>query len=211
MTGDTATDSRVGGTLWVVIDPLRAFTDLDGTLARAYGEGELAHIRATVDTLAAHVAHQSPDDAWVWVRSGYQPGQYSDETAGHSLAELCTGENPIDLAWDPSLLPRKGAAVVTKSVTDATTVPAFRELVADAVSREIGKIVVSGFLLTSCVRDTAISVADLVAGSRTRVFVRSDLSAARVSNSVPDEQGVSSVDRALHEVERAGVEVVASC
>ena len=41
------------GSLWVVIDPMRAFTDTLGTLAAAYGNEELSTITATVPSTSA--------------------------------------------------------------------------------------------------------------------------------------------------------------
>ena len=196
-----------GTATWVVIDPMRAFTDVRGTLALAFGAEELPPIVATVQALSEHVSHRDPNDEWVWVRSIYEPEQFSGDGSRPALGALCTGENPVDLEWEPALAPIGNAKIVTKRVMDATNSPEFCDVVTGAASRRADAVVLTGFLLTSCVRDTAVSVAGLVGGSETRVVVMLDLAAGRASSYQADAFGMSPVDRTLATLHAAGVEV----
>lgn len=196
--------------LWVVIDPMQAFTDDAGTLATAYGNHELVNIKATVQMLRQHISRRSVADQWLWVRSEYETGQHSDDSANNSLATLCDGSNPVDALWDTALIPPTEASVITKTKTDATTSLEFRDVIEKARSGPLRTIHLTGFLLTSCVRDTALSIATMMADTPTRVVVHADLVAARSSNYSPDESGLSRVDRTLQQLATAGIAITAS-
>lgn len=199
--------SFAGTELWVVIDPMRAFTDVRGTLALAFGADELTPIVSTVQALSEKVEHRDPMDEWVWVRSMYEPGQFSDGATGSGLGALCTGEHPVDLEWDSALAPIAKATIVTKRVRDATSSPEFCEVVTEAASRGVDAVTLTGFLLTSCVRAFAVSVVGLLAGSETNVVVSSNLAAGRASSYRADALGSSPVDRTFAALYDAGVGV----
>src|SRR5262245_55260362 len=117
-----AARGRVG---LVVVDPQRAFTEVDGMLGRLKGADEFRVIRDTVGRLAAFVAaHEGPK---VWLRALYEPGQFTRGDLDDPMSGLCADPESPDWAWDGRLVPPAGARVITKHEMDGSTSAEFVE------------------------------------------------------------------------------------
>lgn len=188
----------------VVVDPVRAFTDVDGRIGRVHGAEEFVPIRTTVDRLAAHVdRHVGPQ---IWVRSVYEPGQFSGGDLTSPMAHLCDDPYGEDCAWDERLHPAPSATVVTKAQTDATTCEAFVDAI-DAIAPSIDGVVVTGFWLTACVETTAIGCARLLRDRNVPVIVPLSLAAARAGHYRPSAAGPSMAEETIERLRSAGVDV----
>lgn len=194
-------------TLLIVIDPQRAFVDAAGSLALAYGIGELRPGIEALGRLRLALAQWDGARPVVLVRSEYRAGQFTDGRLDHPLTHLCVPGRNVDCEWADGLQ-TSGALVITKTQMDAGDVSAYRNLIHRAARENYRQIVLAGFQLTTCVRATALTTARLVEGTGVRVVVASDLVGARASSYLPTPTG-SRVDGTWQELRAAGIVVTA--
>ena len=191
--------------LLVVIDAQRAFVDPEGSLARAYGVGEIVHSATALTRLRSHVSRRDRGFTTVFVRSEYRPAQFTAGRFDHPLAHICVPGYNIDCEWAPGLDVSGAHAVITKHDVDAATAPVYRDLIAQAVSRGIRHIVLAGFQFTTCVRASALATQDMLADSGIEVSVAVQMTGARASSYHATEGGVSRVEATRRELAARGV------
>jgi nicotinamidase-related amidase len=185
---------------FVLIDPVCAFTAETGSYALAKGTGETRAVREAVPRIAALVARLAPACPLAWVRSVYAPKQFAVDGP---LAELCLA-GTSDTQFDPLLAPPRAATVITKHEMDATSSPSFVAWLAEMEQRGTDELVLGGFLLTSCVRATALGTAQRQGSMR--ITVPLDLTAdRRLTHLQQAEDRDRYLHRALRQLARAGV------
>ena len=187
-------------TCFVLIDPVRGFTDERGTYARVHGPIEMAPIWATVERVSTFISGLDRGVPTAWVRPIYRHGQFNP---GGPMAEICLpGTSDVD--FDPLLVPLPNAVLFDKHDMNAMSSPAFVNWMSSIKDSGCDSVCIGGFLLTSCVRHTALSVKKW-AGSL-EIEVPRALTASRQSKYV-DIAGVSEVGAVLNELESAGIKV----
>lgn len=195
-------------TLLVVIDAQRAFVDPDGSLTRAFGVDDVLPCVRALARLRAHVARRDRRFRTVFVRSEYEVAQFTGGRFDHPLAHLCVPGRNIDCEWAPGLDVSHADAVVTKHDIDAATAPVYREVIAQAVSEGVRHVVLAGFQFTTCVRASALTTHDILAGSGVQVSVAVDLSGARASSYVATGDSLSRVEVTQRELGARGVALI---
>ena len=192
--------------LLVVIDAQRAFVDPEGSLARAFGVGEIVHSATALTRLRAHVSRRRDRGfATVFVRSEYRRAQFTAGRFDDPLAHICVPGYNIDCEWAPGLDVSGAHAVITKHDVDAATAPVYRDLIAQAVSGSVRHIVLAGFQFTTCVRASALTTRDMLADSGVQVSVAVHLTGARASSYQATEGEVSRVEATRRELAARGV------
>jgi nicotinamidase-related amidase len=196
--------------LLVVIDAQRAFVDPEGSLARAYGIGEvrpamdaLARLLRVVGEPGTTISPEGAGRQTVLVRSEYRPGQFTGGQLDHPLADLCVPGRNVDCEW-ASGLDTTRATIITKHQMDAGETGDYRNVIAQAIEDGCLQIVLAGFQLTTCVRATALTTMRLTEGTGARVIVAEDLVGARAS-SYARTSVESRVDATWRELRAAGV------
>ena len=195
-------------TLLVVIDAQRAFVDPAGSLARAFGVDEVMPGARALERVRAHVSRRDRRFTTVFVRSEYQPAQFTDGRLDHPLTHLCVPGHNIDCEWAPGLDVSGARAVITKYDVDAATVGAYRDLIAQTVSEGIRQVILAGFQFTTCVRASALTTAGMLAGRGVQVAVAVDLTGARASSYTAIDGNLSRFEATRRELEARGVDVV---
>jgi len=126
--------------LLVVIDPQKAFTHPQGTIARAYGVGE---IEPGLRALAGLQGFLRPHEQGLevgFVRSEYAPGQFTEGRLDHPLTSLCVPAVHVDCDWADGIDIRDARWVVTKHQADAIDTPQFRERLERAAELRAGGV-----------------------------------------------------------------------
>ena len=192
----------------VVIDAQRAFVDRDGSLIRTFGIEEAQPGLAALDRLRRFIAEHRANGPTIFVRSEYEPGQFTDGELNHGMAYVCVPGENVDCEWATGLDIAPDDIVVTKHDADATTSEAFRMAIAQAIDDGADRIVVSGFQFTTCVVASAVSTLEMVRARGVRVTVIEALTGSRASSYVPGASGVSRVEATRRHLEEVGVELV---
>ncbi len=195
-------------TILVVIDPQRAFVDRDGSLVRTFGIEEAQPGLAALERLSRFIAEHRSTGPTIFVRSEYEPGQFTGGELNHGMAYVCVPGENIDCEWATGLDIAPNDIVVTKRHADAATSEAFRAAIEQAIQGGAGRIVVAGFQFTTCVAASAVSTLEIVRGRGVRVTVIEALTGSRASSYVPGASGVSRVEATRRHLEGVGVELV---
>jgi nicotinamidase-related amidase len=196
-------------TALVVIDAQRAFVDRDGSLIRAFGIDEAQPGLAAFERLRRFLSEQRFNGPTIFVRSEYQPGQFTNGDLDHGMAYVCVPGRNIDCDWAAGLDISSHDIVVTKHHADAVTSDAFRRAISQAIDDGVDRIVITGFQFTTCVVASALSTLEMVRARGVRVTVIEALTGSRASSHVPGASGVSRADATRRDLESAGVEVIA--
>lgn len=175
---------------------------------RAHGLDDVRPGVEAFGRLWAHLARGQDVAGVVFVRSEYQPGQFTGGRLDDPMAHVCVPGVSIDCEWAAGLDPAWAATTVTKHQADAGETGAYREVLARAVAEGVRDIVLAGFQYTTCVRASALSTIALVGGAGIRVSVAEGFTGARAS-SLDRTAGPSRVDRAREELRAAGISIVA--
>jgi nicotinamidase-related amidase len=197
------------GTLLVVIDAQRAFVDPHGSLAQAFG---LEELQPGVDALARlrqFLEKRAPDVRVAFVRSEYHPGQFTDGRLDGPLAHVCVPGRGIDCEWAEGLDVSDSTAVVTKGQADAGETARYRALVEQAVAEGAGRVVLTGFQLTTCVAASAMSTRKLLSDRRVQVIVAEELCGARRSSYMTTADRPSRVEATRRALVHAGIDITA--
>jgi nicotinamidase-related amidase len=194
-------------TVLVVIDAQRAFVDPAGSLARAYGIDE---VRPSIEALArlrAYMERCAARTQWVFVRSEYRPGQFTDGRLDDPMSELCVPGRNVDCEWAAGLDTTRARTIITKQQVDAGETDGYRAVVEQAIRDGARKIVLTGFQLTTCVRASALTTMGVVTGSGTRVVVAEALAGSRASSYLRTATG-SRVEMTRRELHAGGVVLI---
>ena len=195
-------------TVLVVIDAQRAFVDRNGSVARAYGLDDVEPGVAALGRLRRFIAEHRSQGPTIFVRSEYEPGQFTGGELNHEMANVCVPGKNIDCEWAAGIATSPNDIVVTKNHADAVTSDAFRAAIEQAIRNGADRIVVAGFQFTTCVVASAISTLEMVRARDVRVTVIEELTGIRASSHVPGASGVSRVEATRRQLESAGVEVI---
>jgi nicotinamidase-related amidase len=193
----------------VVIDAQRAFVDREGSLVRTFGSNEAKPSLAALERLRGFIAEHRSTGPTIFVRSEYQPGQFTGGDLSHGLAYVCVPGCNIDCDWAAGVDVAPHDVVVTKHHADAATSEAFRAAIDRAIDNGADRIVIAGFQFTTCVAASAVSTIEMVRARGVRVTVIEELTGSRASSHVPDVSGVSRVEATRRHLEAAGVQVIA--
>jgi nicotinamidase-related amidase len=196
-------------TALVVIDAQRAFVDREGSLARTFGINEAAPGLAALERLRQFIAEHRANGPTIFVRSEYEPGQFTDGELDQGMGYVCVPGKNVDCEWAAGLDISPKDIVVTKRHADAATSDAFRAAIEQAIQDGADRIVIAGFQFTTCVAASAVSTLEMVRARGVRVTVIEALTGSRASSHVPGASGVSRVEATRRHLEGAGVEVVA--
>jgi nicotinamidase-related amidase len=193
--------------LLIVIDPQKAFTHPAGSLARAFGVDEIQPCRAAAERLRVMLGGAIPRQVdTLLVRSEYRPGQFTGGILDRPLATLCVpGSLDCQLAdglesWWPTF-------TAVKHGVDALGSSEYSAVVSQAVRHGVRTFWFAGFLLTSCVRETALSTHQAHRASRVRSHIVTPLTGARRSSFEPQSDGLSRVETVEAELARAGIAI----
>ncbi len=176
---------------------------------RAHGPDEVRPGVEAFGRLRAHLAQERDAAGVVFVRSEYQPGQFTGGRLDDPMAYVCVPGVSLDCEWADGLDPAWAGTIVTKHQAVAGGAPAYRDMLARAVADGLRDVVLAGFQYTTCVRASALSTIAVVGGAGIRVSVAEALTGARASSLVRTA-GVSRVDRTRDELRSAGVAIIAS-
>ncbi len=183
--------------LIVVVDPQLAFASPVGTLARAVGVKDHAPVVRTSERLSRWLARLSVAVPVIVVRSEYQLGQFATDGP---LRELAVPGLDPGCGFADGLAPKHHWTVLTKRVPDACSQPDFEvRMRALPPGTRVG---ICGFMLTTCVRASALSLARLRPDLRIEVPV--SLCAIRRSSQLP-HGGPSRLKEVLDELRRASI------
>ena len=197
-------------TILVVIDAQRAFVDPAGSLMRAYGIAEVQPGLTALGRLCAFLTQYGSTGPTVFVRSEYQPGQFSSGQLDHPLADLCVPGRNVDCEWADGLEVRPHHLVVTKHHADAWQSDAYRTVIGQAISEGARQIVLCGFQFTTCVAASAVSTLEAVRASGVEVAVIESLTGIRNSSYMRAPAGESRVDATRRQLRECGVELWSS-
>ena len=197
-------------TALVVIDAQRAFVDPSGSVARTFGVADIQPGMAALDRLLTFLATRRSAAPTIFVRSEFQPGQFSDGDLQHGMALVCVPGHGVDCDWATGIEVAARDVVVTKHQADAVESSAFRDAIENALANGITRIAITGFQFTTCVLASAVSTRGLVWGRGVSVAVIEPLTGSRVSSHQPGPSGVSRVDLTRRQLNAAGVELIQS-
>ena len=195
-------------TALVVIDPQRAFVDPAGSVARTFGVADIQPGIASLDRLLSFLAERRSTAPTIFVRSEFQPGQFTSGDLQHAMAQVCVPGEGIDCEWAAGIEISTHDVVVTKHQADAVETSAYRDAIDGALAGGVTRIAIAGFQFTTCVIATAVSTRELVHARGVRVAVIEPLTGSRVSSHQPGPSGVSRIDLTRRQLEAAGVELV---
>jgi nicotinamidase-related amidase len=195
-------------TVLVVIDPQRAFVDPAGSVARTFGADDMQPGVAALERLRRFLAQRPSTAPAIFVRSEFQPGQFTDGDLNHGMANVCVPGRGIDCDWAAGIEIAAHDVVVTKHQADAVESGAFRHAIEQAIAGGVTRIVFVGFQFTTCVVASAASTVALVRARGVRVAVVEPLTGSRVSSHQPGPSGVSRIEATRRQLEAAGVELV---
>ena len=197
-----------GKTALVVIDAQRAFVDPEGSVARAYGIDDVQPGVAALGRLRRFINEHRAIGPTIFVRSEYEPGQFTGGDLSHGMAYVCVPGKNIDCGWAAGVDISPHDIVVTKHHADAATSDAFRAAIEQAIRDGADHIVIAGFQLTTCVVASAVSTFEMVRARGVRVTVIEALTGIRASSQVPGPSGLSRVESTRRTLQAVGVEVV---
>ena len=192
----------------VVIDPQRAFVDPEGSVARTFGVADIQPGMVALDRLRAFLAGCRSEAPLIFVRSEFQPGQFTGGDLSHGMAYVCVPGHGIDCEWAAGVDVAEYDVVVTKHHADAAECGPFRAAVDRAIARGVTRIAIAGFQFTTCVAASAASTLGLVRARGVRVAVIEPLTGSRASSHLPGPSGLSRVEATRKQLEAAGVEVI---
>ena len=195
-------------TALVVIDAQRAFVDRAGSLIRTHGAHEAQPGIAALQRLLTVLARRRATASTIYVRSEYQPGQFTNGRLDDGMACVCVPGRNIDCEWADGLEMGPHDVVVTKHHADAGETALYRDAIERAIRDGAGRIALAGFQFTSCVAASAVSTAALVRERGIRVAVIEPLTGSRASSHLPDASGLSRMDATRRHLESAGVNVI---
>ena len=184
-----------------VVDPVVGFTRAEGSYGRTHGHQALDLIAGSLKRIAAFsnaLDHASPQ---AWVRSVYSPRQFASTGP---MMNVCV-EDSLDCDFDASLQPPTHAMVATKHDLDATGEPQFLRWIGGFHETGVEMVVVAGFLLTACGRDTAIGIAGRLERDGVEVAVARNLTATGLHNYENLHGRPSAVENSLLQLQQAGV------
>ena len=193
-------------TVLVVIDAQRAFVDPAGSVARTFGAADFQPGVAALDRLRGVLAGRRPPA--IFVRSEFQPGQFTEGDLSHGMAFVCVPGHGIDCEWAAGIAVATHDVVVTKHQADAAESAPFRTAIDQAITGGITRIAIVGFQFTTCVVASATSTVDLVRARGIGVSVIEPLTGSRVTSYLPGPSGLSRVDVTRRQLEAAGVELI---
>lgn len=196
-------------TALVVIDAQRAFVDPEGSLIRTFGIAEAQPGLAAFGRLRQFIIEHRSAGPTIFVRSEYEPGQFTNGDLHHGMANVCVPGRNIDCEWAAGIDISPNDVVVTKHHADAATSDTFRRAIEQAIQDGADRIVVAGFQFTTCVAASAVSTLEMVRSRGVRVTVIEALAGSRASSHEPGTSGVSRVEATRRLLEAAGVEVLA--
>jgi nicotinamidase-related amidase len=192
-------------TALVVIDAQRAFVDPAGSLIRTFGAEEARPGIDALHRLRAVLAERRPTASTIFVRSEYQPGQFTEGRLNHGMAYVCVPGRSIDCEWAEGIEMGPHDVVVTKHHADAGETLLYRDAVEQAVRAGASRIALAGFQFTTCVAASALSTAAMVRGRGIRVEVIEALSGSGASSHAPDASGLSRMDATRRRLESFGL------
>ena len=194
----------------VVIDAQRAFVDPAGSLIRTHGVDEARPGLDAFHRLREVLNTRRATSPTIYVRSEYQPGQFTDGRLDDGMSHVCVPGRNCDCDWADGIEIGPHDLVVTKHHADAGQTALYRDTIDHAIGGGATWIALAGFQFTTCVAASAVSTASLVRGRNVRVAVVESLTGSRASSHVPGASGVSRMDATRQHLEDAGVEVIAS-
>ncbi|HAL92124.1 MAG TPA: hypothetical protein DCM68_03765 [Verrucomicrobia bacterium] len=193
--------------LLLIIDPQHAFCRLKGSLAKAFGHGELAVIAERVRALESFLQGYPYPNEVVLVRSEYSPGQFTGGDLGHPFSRVCVPGNAADCEWCLSASAFARKRVVTKFEESAASAPGFLEGMQALAGGGLSQVLVAGFLTTSCVLKTALDLRSALPKS-VEVGLLEGLTASRASSYVASAGNVSRHEAALRKMQSAGIRII---
>jgi nicotinamidase-related amidase len=194
--------------LVLVIDAQKAFCDVDGSLAKVFGEQELEVITTRLVDIDLVLRNYPNLQNVFLIRSEYVPGQFTEGNLSHLYANACVPGIGSDCRWSLSDAAVEGKKVLTKTQESAATIPGFIDELRSMVSTGLSEILITGFLTTSCVRKTTLDIRKSLPMNVT-IGVIEGLCGSRKSNYKTFHHDVfPRHDLALREMEKAGVLVI---
>jgi nicotinamidase-related amidase len=200
----------LGRTVVVVIDPQVGFCSPTGTLARIFGTDDLLPVQAALARLGSFLRNTPLTTSVLLVSSEYPPGLHTEGDLSDPLAGLCVPGVGADCELVEEIVPREGWLRVTKRQTNAWETPAFRNAVKNLTAQGRRTFVISGFVATTCVCETVVSMLSDLELCEVAVLVVQDLIGARASSYRPNAGGASRVDRAYRAMTSAGAAVIST-
>lgn len=191
----------------IVVDAQKGFTDPEGSFASAYGTDELSGIGLALARLQAFLQVLPDGIPTLFVRSKYQPGQFTLGDRNHPMAHLCVLGVNCDCDWATGIAPRNDSLIVTKHITSATGSGSYRECIQHLIDKGVEHFVFCGFTLTTCVRQTAADTLPWLERSGATTYIALDITGARSSSY--QQQGIlpSVVEQVKLDLGHRGVKV----
>jgi nicotinamidase-related amidase len=153
-----AATSMTSATALVIIDPQAAFVSRLGSFSKALGADEVRPLQRAGHALVQLLTSPIARLPGIVLRSEYTPGQFTHGSLSHALSYLCVPEANIDCHWADGFAPPPHWTVVTKCFESALTSRHFVLAVDSLLTVGVSAFVLGGFLLTSCVKKTAIDL-----------------------------------------------------
>lgn len=197
-------------TVLVVIDAQRAFVDPEGSVARTFGTADIQPGVTALDRLRALLAGSRSKAPVIFVRSEFQPGQFTGGDLTDGMAYVCVPGHGVDCEWALGVEVTEQDVVVTKHQADASECGLFRAAIDQAIAGGVTRIAIVGFQFTTCVVASAVSTLGLVRARGVRVAVIEPLTGSRVSSHLPGPSGLSRVEATRRQLAAAGVELLQS-
>lgn len=196
-------------TALVVIDAQRAFVDPAGSLIRMHGSVDVRPGLEALDRLLAFFASHATRGPAIWVRSEYQPGQFTGGDLRDGMAQVCVPGANVDCEWPAAVLAAMAPddLVITKRQADAWESADFRAAIDRLLDGGVTRIAMMGFQFTTCVAASALSTAGALGARGVRVAVVEPLTGSRASSHVPGVSGVSRMESTRRQLAAAGVEI----
>lgn len=182
----------------ILIDPLVGFCKPAGTLAKKYGEIELAEIKRVIPKISQAVATVKRAHL---VKSEYEIGQFTDGNLNDELSNLCVHGINEDCEIIEDLSSLEFQSLTTKHDENALVSKEFVGAIDDDIKHGVEKFVVAGFLLEHCLKATAEKLREYIPCRKVRVVICADLSASRLEKY---QNGV--VKKAMASLKKNGVE-----
>ncbi len=183
-----------------LVDPQVGFCLERGSLARRYGVSQLSEIGRAIPKI--HYALMETNRRHL-VKSEYAPGQFTEGDLNKDLSNLCVPYINDDCEILEELSNIEYSSITTKNQQSALSSNEYcREIEKDLV-KGINSFVVSGFLLNHCVKQTAVELALKFRGMNPKVYVCSDLTAARL-----DKYKSGAVEETIAHFKSVGIEYV---
>jgi nicotinamidase-related amidase len=209
-TPDVVVDLDPARTAVVVIDPQVGFCSPSGTLARVFGADDLVPVRAALNRLASFLRDTPRTAAVLLVTSLYPLGLHTEGDLSDPLASLCVPDVGADCEVVEEIVPRESWLRVTKCQINVWETLAFRSAVNNLAAQGRRTFLITGFMATTCVCETVVSMLTALGRRKVTVLVVEDMVGARARSYRPDAGGTSRIHRAYLAMISAGAAMISS-